>query len=177
MQKYEAEMINTKTKKIMYYLSIVYVYALRPLFFYPLPVNRYEIVNYIVIIGYDVLIYVFMGPTVLAYILICSYLSIGPHPTALHIIAEHYEFVHALETYDYIGWMNILTLNMGYHQEHHDFPTIPWYNLPKLRAMAPEFYEHLPHHTSYFQMLYKFIMDDNFGLFYRTIRSNPKNIT
>jgi sphingolipid delta-4 desaturase len=39
-----------------------------------------------------------------------------------------------------MGWMNIPNLNMGYHIEHHDFPSIPWYNLPKLRAMAPEFY-------------------------------------
>lgn len=168
-------MINTKLKKIIYLLVICGTYALRPLFYTPLPVNKYEIINYVTIAIYNVLIYVIMGPAALAYILISGYLSIGPHPTAFHIIAEHYEFVTAMETYDYLGWMNILTLNMGYHQEHHDFPTIPWYNLPKLRATAPEFYEYLPCHTSYFEMVYKFVMDDNFNLFYRTIRQNPKN--
>lgn len=75
-----------------------------------------------------------------------------------------------METYDYLGNFNIVNLNVGYHIEHHDFPTIPWYNLPKLRAMAPEFYEQFPVHTDYLKVAYKFLMDDNFGLYHRIIR-------
>ena len=61
-------------------------------------------------------------------------------------------------------------MNLGYHVEHHDFPNAPWYNLPKIRAAAPEFYEQLPIHTSYWKVLMKFFFDDNFNLNNRTER-------
>ncbi len=70
--------------------------------------------------------------------------------------------------------MNIINLDLGYHIEHHDFPTCPWYNLRKLRKAAPEFYENLPYHTSYLKVIYKFLLDSNFNLFNRTHRINKK---
>lgn len=152
------------------------MYALRPIFCYARPTNKYEIYNTLLVLVVDVLVYKLMGPAALCYLLICAFLSIGPHPTAFHIFTEHYEYVNKMETYDYMGPMNIICLNIGYHTEHHDFPSVPWYNLPKLRAMAPEFYEYLPCHTSHLKLLYKFIMDDNFGLYHRIIRTNPKDV-
>jgi sphingolipid delta-4 desaturase len=38
--------------------------------------------------------------------------------------------------------------------EHHDFPRIPWSQLPKVRTIAPEFYDDLPYYTSYCSVLY-----------------------
>jgi fatty acid desaturase len=29
-------------------------------------------------------------------------------------------------------WLNLLTLNFGYHNAHHERPTAPWYALPRL---------------------------------------------
>ncbi|MCW5602907.1 fatty acid desaturase [Nitrosomonas sp.] len=29
-------------------------------------------------------------------------------------------------------WLNLLTLNFGYHNAHHSKPTVPWHDLPKL---------------------------------------------
>jgi len=35
---------------------------------------------------------------------------------------------------------NFVFYNIGYHVEHHSFPNIPWMKLPKLTAMAPEYF-------------------------------------
>jgi sphingolipid delta-4 desaturase len=59
---------------------------------------------------------------------------------------------------------------MGYHNEHHDLPSIPWHNLPKLRAMAPEFYNNLKYHTSWTRLLFQFVFDERYSLFSRVER-------
>jgi len=68
-----------------------------------------------------------------------------------------------------------LALNMGYHNEHHDLPSIPWNNLPKLRAMAPEFYNNLKYHSSWSRLLFEFIFDKKYSLFSRIERTNRRN--
>jgi hypothetical protein len=66
-----------------------------------------------------------------------------------HFIAEHYTFVKGYETYSYYGPLNFFGLNVGYHNEHHDFPNVPGCRLPALKAMAPEFYDNLPQVSSW----------------------------
>lgn len=51
-----------------------------------------EVVNFVVIICADLLILKFMGTGALAYLLITGFISIGAHPAAIHVIAEHHEF-------------------------------------------------------------------------------------
>ncbi|KAG9088721.1 hypothetical protein FS749_001943 [Ceratobasidium sp. UAMH 11750] len=65
------------------------------------------------------------------------------------------------------------SLLVGYHNEHHDFPLIPWIRLPALRALAPEFYDTLPGHPSWPMLTYRFIFDEDVGL-YSCVKRQPK---
>ena len=63
---------------------------------------------------------------------------------------------------------------VGYHNEHHDFPSIPWTRLPALRALAPEFYDNIPSHPSWPMVIVNFIRDKEVGMFARAKRLAKK---
>ena len=54
---------------------------------------------------------------------------------ALHLLAEHYSFHKGIETYSYYGPMNAITFNAFYHNEHHDFPAVPYSRLPEVNCL------------------------------------------
>jgi len=97
--------------------------------------------------------------------------SIGLHPVGARWIQEHYTYDFDQETFSYYGPINLVALNMGYHNEHHDLPSIPWNNLPKLRAIAPEFYNNLKYHSSWSRLLFQFIFDRRYSLYSRVERT------
>lgn len=130
--------MNTRARKALWIFFFGLISSFRPVLFYDKPkMTREQLANILFIAASDLLIYKFMGPSAIAYLFICAFLSYGPHPTAFHNFTEHYEYVSKMETYDYTGPMNFFGLNIGYHIEHHDFPSVPWYNLPKVRVTAP----------------------------------------
>lgn len=75
------------------------------------------------------------------------------------------------ETYSYYGPLNFFTYNVGLHNEHHDFPAIPWTRLHKLHEIASEFYEPLPCHRSWVWVIWTFILDKNVGMWCRVKRA------
>ena len=56
------------------------------------------------------------------------------------------------------------------HNEHHDFPAVPWHNLPKLKATAGEYYDTLASHKSYTRLWLRFLFDERLSLFSRMVR-------
>jgi sphingolipid delta-4 desaturase len=134
--------------------------------------GRWTFVNAACVLLYDALVLTLLGPNALLYLLASFWFSVGGlHPLAARWIAEHYTRDPEQETFDYYGSLNILALNIGYHNEHHDFPDVPWTRLPRLKATAPSFYDGLATHKSWSGLLVRFIFDDSFTLFTRVDRS------
>jgi sphingolipid delta-4 desaturase len=56
-------------------------------------------------------------------------------------------------------------------------PSIPWNNLPKLKAVAPEFYEPLLAHKSYTKLFLQFLFDQEISLYSRITRKDRGTAT
>ena len=48
---------------------------------------------------------------------------------------------------------------MGFHNEHHDFPNVPWNHLPTLTKLAPDHYRSLKSYRSWTAVLLNFIFN------------------
>jgi sphingolipid 4-desaturase/C4-monooxygenase len=134
--------------------------------------NKWTYVNWLFVFGMDALVIIYLGPMSFLYLVFSFFFSIGFHPLGARWIQEHYITYPPQETYSYYGILNIPALNVGYHNEHHDFPSIPWNNLPKVRQAAPEWYNNLHYHTSWFLLFFKFLFDPSISLFSRVVRTN-----
>jgi len=111
------------------------------------------------------------GWTALAYLFLASIFSIGLHPVGARWIQEHYlTFAGDQETFSYYGPLNVVALNVGYHNEHHDLMRVPWFRLPALKRMAPELYEPLLCHRSWTALLLRFVFDPRLSLYSRVTR-------
>ncbi|KAG1658473.1 Sphingolipid delta(4)-desaturase DES1 [Nymphon striatum] len=163
--------VNTATK-VLWVILQPFFYAVRPLVVYPKPPTQLEIINFIIQAIFDASVCYFFGPKVLVYLIVGSLLAMGLHPVAGHFISEHYMFVKGHETYSYYGPLNWITFNVGYHNEHHDFPSIPGSRLPMVKKIAPEYYDNLPQHNSWSKVLYDFITDPEIGPYARIKRKH-----
>ncbi|XP_022901083.1 sphingolipid delta(4)-desaturase DES1 [Onthophagus taurus] len=166
----EAKLFNTTFGKFIWVLLQPFFYAFRPLVTYPKAPILLEVINAIIQIIFDAIVVYFFGGRVLGYLLLGSLMAMGLHPVAGHFISEHYMFKTGYETYSYYGPLNWITFNVGYHNEHHDFPAVPGSRLPEVRKIAPEFYDNLPHHDSWSAVLYDFVMDPDVGPYARIKR-------
>lgn len=158
---WEASWVKGRLKKLIWVFFQGFAYALRPIFLLPLKPTRWVIVNVVVQVAFDVLVLHFWGIKSLVYFPLSAMIVMGLHPIAGHYISEHYVTHPPQETYSYYGPMNRLAFNVGYHNEHHDFPYIAGSRLPKLRALAAEYYDGLVHHSSWTRTLWDYITRDD----------------
>ncbi|KAI5809696.1 fatty acid desaturase-domain-containing protein [Peziza echinospora] len=188
--RFEAIFLDSVLGKAFFATFQIFFYALRPMMVFQIPMTKLHLLNVIVQIAFDVVIYKTMGGNALMYFLISAFLAGSLHPCAGHFIAEHYIFekhldtptssdpnILAAETYSYYGPLNFFTYNVGYHNEHHDFPAIPWSRLHKLKTIAAEFYDPLPYHSSWSWVIWEFITSKDLSLWSRVKREQSKKVT
>ena len=130
--KLEAILFSNPIGKFFFVILQPLFYTLRPVLVLPKTITGLEVVNLVIQIIFDCLLYYTFGIKALAYLWLGTLLGLGLHPIAGHFIAEHYVFIKGYETYSYYGPLNLITFNVGYHNEHHDFPNIPGYRLPEV---------------------------------------------
>ncbi|XP_048488081.1 sphingolipid delta(4)-desaturase DES1 isoform X2 [Plutella xylostella] len=168
----EAKLFNTTAGKCLWLLLQPFFYSFRPLIVRPKPPTPMELVNLVIQLFFDALIVKFFGWKVLGYMIYGSLMAMGLHPVAGHFVSEHYMFRKGFETYSYYGPLNWITFNVGYHNEHHDFPAVPGRRLPEVKRIASEFYDNLPQHHSWTSVLYDFATDPEVGPYARVKRKH-----
>ena len=132
--------------------------------------DRWVLANYGAQVGFILVVGVFLGAQAFVYLLGSLFFSTGLHPLGGRLIQEHFLIGERQETYSYYGPLNLLAFNVGHHNEHHDFPSVAWNNLPNIKRLAPEWYDTLVSHRSWTALLLRFLVDRNLGLFHRMAR-------
>jgi sphingolipid 4-desaturase/C4-monooxygenase len=133
-------------------------------------------VDLVVVIAFDIALFYFFGYKALFYLMASFFFSVGLHPLGGRWIQEHFLVAGPQETYSYYGPLNKIAFNVGYHNEHHDFAYVPWNNLPKIKSIAPEYYDSLVSHNSWSKLVWQFLTDKNLSLFSRTVREDRGGI-
>jgi sphingolipid delta-4 desaturase len=179
--RWEAKLINN------YFIGKVIWFLLYPVFQVTRvsrlkeikPFDKWIGLNWLVQIVYIAAVWYFAGDNagmVFLYLGASFFFSIGLHPLGGRWIQEHYLTHGEQETYSYYGPLNTVAFNVGFHNEHHDFPSIPWTKLPELKASAPGYYDSLVSHKSWTKLWLRFIFDRELSLWSRIARRNRGNV-
>lgn len=167
----EAKLFQGFFGKLYWMLNQIIFYAIRPVLIRPKKINKWILINVLVQAISVFLVIYFFGWYAVFYLSLSLFLAGGLHPIAGHFIAEHYVFEEGQETYSYYGPLNAITFNVGFHNEHHDFPNIPGTRLPKLKQLAPEYYDNLYAYNSWWSVTFRFLTDQSVSLYSRMKRA------
>lgn len=139
--------------------------------------DRWILLNWIIQISFNVALFVFLGPKAFVFMLASFFFSVGLHPLGARWIQEHYLTLDPIqETYSYYGPLNKVAFNVGFHNEHHDFPSIPWNKLPQIKSKAPAYYDTLLSHQSWTKLFFSFIFNPKLSLYSRVLRKEKVKI-
>jgi sphingolipid delta-4 desaturase len=161
---------NSAIMKALWLFFFSISQALRPLKVqYYKPLNIWTAINTVLQVAINLAVYFYIGPMALLYLALSTLFALGLHPLGGRWIQEHYITQEGQETYSYYGPLNKLTFNMGFHNEHHDFMHVAWINQPKIREIAPEYYNSLKSYQSWTKVLLNFIFNPEMDSFSRII--------
>jgi sphingolipid delta-4 desaturase len=137
-------------------------------------ITRWSLMSLAACSAFDAALLALFGWNALLYLGASMLFSIGLHPLGSRWIQEHFTLDPQQETASYYGILNRLALNVGYHNEHHDFPSVPWNRLPAIRRIAPEFYDTLKPSASWAKLWLIFICDPRYSLYSRVLRAGTE---
>ncbi len=173
--KWEAKIIgNTTFGKIMWLLFYPFFQVSRVMRLKEIkPVDGWIILNWSANILFSAAIIYFFGIKSFVYLCASLFFSIGFHPLGARWIQEHFLTAeNDQETFSYYGPLNAVAFNVGYHNEHHDFPSIPWNKLPKIRKTGGVWYDGLTYHKSWTLLWLRFLFDKKLSLYSRVMRTD-----
>lgn len=179
--KFESSLVGNGPIRKALWLGLFFVsQSLRPIKVkHYSPLDFWSVLNTILILGANIIIYFVLGPKALLYLGLSTVFGLGLHPLGGRWIQEHFITKQGQETYSYYGVLNKLTFNVGFHNEHHDIMNIAWVNLPKLKSIAPEFYTPLKSYTSWTKLVLEFIFSPKLSSYSRIVRPDrhPRKIS
>eukprot|EP00004_Rigifila_ramosa_P019552 TRINITY_DN4991_c0_g1_i1.p1 TRINITY_DN4991_c0_g1~~TRINITY_DN4991_c0_g1_i1.p1 ORF type:complete len:404 (-),score=123.73 TRINITY_DN4991_c0_g1_i1:63-1145(-) len=124
---------------------------------FPQAIGHHFLINMAFVAVYRYFIYTNWGASPLLFLFLSAGFMNGLHPLGMRQVQEHYFSVKGQPTNSCYTPFHLLALNICYHVEHHDFPAIPWNRLPRLRELAPEYYNNLFAWKSYTEVLVEFL--------------------
>lgn len=173
---WEARLIgHSAVGKALWLLFYPFFQALRPMRIKEMRViDGWTLANAGLQFGFDIAIWIVFGPMAFVYLFASLFFSIGLHPLGARWIQRHYITggEDDQETFSYYGKLNKLAFNVGFHNEHHDFPSVPWNNLPRVYNAAPDLYGKLFSHQSWGRLLFRFLSDKDLSLYARIVRED-----
>jgi sphingolipid delta-4 desaturase len=172
--QWEARLIdNSSLGKALWLLFYPIFQLLRPMRLKEIAIwDKWTIINWIVQFSFMAAIIYFLGAKSTVFLVAGFFFSVGLHPLGARWIQEHYLTHGDQETKSYYGVLNTVNLNVGYHNEHHDFPSVAWNRLPKVKKIANSYYDTLGYHTSYTGLLFRFLFDKKISIYSRVARAN-----
>ena len=171
--EWEARLVgNSPAAKLLWLLLLPVFMAIRPFQLTEVRwLTRWTALNIAAVLAFDVAVLAVIGPRAFLYLALSFLCGLGLHPLGGRWIQEHFILDPPQETYSYYGPLRSIAFNIGYHNEHHDFPNIPWNRLPRLREIASDWYDSLTYHRSWTKLLLRFVFDRELSLFSRVSRT------
>jgi len=172
--RWEGKMINNSTLgKAVWLLFYPIFQMIRPVRLKEISLmDKWTVINMIVQFTFMGFFIYFFGAKATVYLTLSFFFSVGLHPLGARWIQEHFLTHGDQETKSYYGVLNSVNLNVGYHNEHHDFPSVPWNKLPQVKKIANSYYDSLGYHTSYTALLFRFLYDRDLSVYSRMARAN-----
>lgn len=176
--RWEARVVGNHTaSKVLWMLFFPALMALRPIQLREIRgLSGWVVVNAVVVLAGDAAFWALFGPKAFAYLVCSLFFGLGLHPLGGRWIQEHFVLYPPQETYSYYGPLNFVSFNIGYHNEHPDFPGVPWKRVPQIRRLGPAWYNSLVSYRSWTKLLIRFLCDPTLTLFARMGRTDRRAV-